>query len=265
MFRLLLVTDKQEIRDLYNHYPDWNHQGFEIPTVEGSVDAGMRALKNQKFDAVSWLLPIREGKEFCEQIVPYGLYGIETVYDEGRLRKNIGNARRELMNRTREQQDAEPDDVLLALREGFLKDILKGNIQDADACRERIDSLSLGEIGADRPIAVASFRIPEGDRFYEERWKYGSPRLEYALSNAFGRTSGETFVLSLINPHHMRVILFSARQHREIETYRGMIKRISRVRRVLEQNFDLFLQIRWVNSYANLSAYIADSFMKSAH
>ena len=265
MFRLLLVTDKEEIRNLYREYPDWNHQGFEKPTIEGSVDAGIRALNSQKYDAVSWLLPIREGKKFCEQLSPFGLYGMETVYDERRLRKDIGNARRELINRMREQQDSESDDVLVVLRESFLKDILKGNIRDIEECKERRISLALDEIGANLPIAVASFRIPEGDRFYQERWKYGRLRLENALSNAFGRGEGETFVLSVINPHHMRVILLSAQNHEETDSYRRMANCISRARRILEQSFDLFLQIRWVNSYINLSAFIEDSFSRSAH
>lgn len=265
MFRLLLVTDKKEIQNLYKQYPDWNHQGFEIPTIAGSADAGMRALKGQRFDAISWLLPVRDGKQFCEQLAAYGLYGMETVYDEGRLRKDIGKARRELINRAREQEESEPDDVLVAIREGFLRDILRGNIHDVSAFEERKASLALDDLGAGFPIAVASFRIPEGDRFYEDRWKYGRLRLENALSNAFFRGEGETCVLSLINAHHMRVILLIAHEHCEWESYRKMMNSLSRARSLIDQAFGLSLQISWVNSYPGLSVFIEESSSKSAH
>ncbi len=265
MFRLLLVTDKEEIQSLYVRYPDWNQQGFEMPIVAGSADAGISALRKQKIDAVSWLLPVREGRRFYEQLLPYDVYGIETAYDECRLRKGIGNARRELINRMREQQMAEPDDVLVALRESYLRDVLRGNVPDLKVCAERRNSLALDEIGANNPIAVASFRIPEGDRFYTERWKYGRLRLEYALNNAFERRREETSVLSLINPHHMRVIYLTTQGQTEFGVYREMIRCVSRARRVLEKGFDLSLQLKWVNSFENLSTFIRESYSRFAH
>ena len=265
MFRLLLVTDKEEIQTLYRRYPDWNQQGFEAPVVAVSADAGIRALRDQKIDAVSWLLPVREGKRFYEQAAPYGLFGLETVYDEAKLRQGIGNARRQLMSRQREQQTAEPDDVLTALRESYLREILRGNVGDLGTCAERKASLALSDIGADNPIAIASFRIPEGDRFYEERWKYGSLRLEYALNNVFSQGNGEVSVLSLINPHHMRVISLSSARREEGDMYAKMIARISRARRILEEGFDLSLQLKWVNSYPDLTAYTGERFSRAAH
>ena len=33
MYKLLLVSDKEEIRSLYRHYAEWNTLGFEQPAI----------------------------------------------------------------------------------------------------------------------------------------------------------------------------------------------------------------------------------------
>ena len=60
MYRLLLVTDKGDVRDLYRSYADWNQQGFEQPTIASGAEEGMAALSAQRFDVVSCLLPVEE-------------------------------------------------------------------------------------------------------------------------------------------------------------------------------------------------------------
>ena len=43
MYKLLLVSDKEEIRSLYRHYAEWNTLGFEQPDYRGKRAAGHRS------------------------------------------------------------------------------------------------------------------------------------------------------------------------------------------------------------------------------
>ena len=64
MYKLLLVSDKEDIRNLYARFQDWETLGFERPTVAADAQSGIERLKSSRFDAVSWLLSVSEGKQF---------------------------------------------------------------------------------------------------------------------------------------------------------------------------------------------------------
>ena len=116
-------------------------------------------------------------------------------------------------------------------------------------------------IGADNPVGVASFRIPEGDRFYENRWRYGKSRLEFALRNAFDRVGLQTCALCAINPHHMRVIILSREYRSEMQAYIDIIRQIRKVRLILDRGFDLSLHIKWINAYPDLLSFAAGAMI----
>ena len=64
MYKLLLVSDKEEIRQLYERFSEWEKLGFERPVLAANAQEGITLLKGKRFDAVSSLLSISEGKKF---------------------------------------------------------------------------------------------------------------------------------------------------------------------------------------------------------
>lgn len=44
MYKLLLVSDKEEIRSLYRHYAEWNTLGFEQPAIAENAQQGIVCL-----------------------------------------------------------------------------------------------------------------------------------------------------------------------------------------------------------------------------
>ena len=62
MYRLMLVTDQKNIRDLFSNFRDWNTLGFEQPIVLENVDEAKERLQNGEADAVSYLLPKEAGQ-----------------------------------------------------------------------------------------------------------------------------------------------------------------------------------------------------------
>ena len=88
MYKLLLVSDKEEIRMLYESFSEWENLGFERPAVAANAQQGIDKLKHDRFDAVSSLLSISEGKQFFAYLARRPeMLGMETARDEARLRR----------------------------------------------------------------------------------------------------------------------------------------------------------------------------------
>ncbi|MBQ8093033.1 MAG: hypothetical protein IJ242_05595 [Clostridia bacterium] len=268
MYKLLLVTDKPDIQKLYNTYPDWEAQGFEKPTVMPSADSGIYQLTNKHFDVVSWLLPIKEGKQMSAYIVKKPeIMGIETVRDSKMLHRELGYARRELVSRDAQRQVAEPDDLTRVMWSRFFCDLLRGESYTANQIDEKL--YTLGITGADpaRPVSMASFRLPQGDFFLSEVWQYGRDRLENALRNIFENTGSRELVcvLLMINPHHMRLMMIPFVDMSKEDVYASMVAHLERCQTSLEQYFELTMNIRRMNAYDSLYELASENLQRTAH
>ena len=94
MYKLLLVSDKEEIRSLYRRYAEWNTLGFEQPDVAENAQQGIDLLSHRRYDAISSLLSVSEGKKFFAYLSRRPeMLGMETARDEAHLRREISTAR----------------------------------------------------------------------------------------------------------------------------------------------------------------------------
>ena len=174
MYRLLLVSDKEEIRSLYEHFSEWENLGFERPAVASSAQEGIDLLSHSRFDAVSSLLSVSEGKQFFAYLSRRPeMLGMETARDEARLRREISSARRALSSRDAARQMKQVDDFTRVMQGEFFCDLLRGAAMDENRIDERMRSLKMQAIEASRPVATSSFRLPQGDYFLAEVWRYG--------------------------------------------------------------------------------------------
>ena len=202
MYKLLLVSDKEEIRSLYRRYAEWNTLGFEQPDVAENAQQGIDLLSHRRYDAISSLLSVSEGKKFFAYLSRRPeMLGMETARDEAHLRREISTARRALSTRDASRQSKQVDDYTKALQGEFFCDLLRGAAFDCTKIDERMQSLKLDALDAARPVVTSSFRLPQGDYFLSEVWRYGRDRLENALKNIFENGDPKmAFVLLIINP-----------------------------------------------------------------
>ena len=139
MYKLLLVSDKEEIRSLYRHYAEWNTLGFEQPAIAENAQQGIDLLGHNRYDAISSLLSVSEGKKFFSYLSRRPeMLGMETARDEERLRKEISAARRALSTRDASRQNKQVDDYTKALQGEFFCDLLRGAAFDRAKIDERM-------------------------------------------------------------------------------------------------------------------------------
>lgn len=267
MYKLLLVTDKEEIRNLYASFNEWEKLGFERPAIAANAREGVEQLKKMRFDAISWLLSISEGKRFFADLSKRPeMMGMETARDIERLRREISKARRTLSSRDATRQTKQVDDVTRHMQGEFFCNLLRGQAPETAQIDEKMRTLHMGQMDAQRPVVTASFRLPQGDYFLSEVWKYGRERLENALKNIFEIGDEETaYVLLVINPHHMRLIGVPRVEMDQDELYGRMLMHLERCQRCLDEHFELKLDIRRVVRYDTLYALSKENRLRMAH
>lgn len=267
MYKLLLVSDKAEVRALYERFAEWENLGFERPVVASSAKEGIDELNSSRFDAVSSLLSVSEGKQFFAYLARRPeMLGMETARDEARLRREISSARRTLSSRDAARQTKQVDDVTRAMQDEFCCDLLRGASPDSERIDERVRSLGLSAINPERPVATSSFRLPQGDYFLSEVWRYGRERLENALKNIFENGDDQMlFVLLIINPHHMRLLGMPRGEMSGDEVYARMATHLSRCQENLESYFELTLDIKRIVRYDSLYDLSRENALRTAH
>lgn len=267
MYRLLLVSDREDVRALYERFSEWEKLGFERPTVAADAAEGIESLSQARYDAVSWLLSVSEGKRFFAHLSRQPeMLGMETARSEDRLRREIGSARRTLSSRDAARQTKQVDDLTRALQWEFFCDLLRGIAYDREKIDERVRSLRMNGIDPARPIATASFRLPQGDYFLAEVWRYGRERLENALKNIFeAEENGMVYFLLIINPHHMRLLGMPTKEMSGDEVYQRMLEHIARCGENLDQYFELTLDVKRVVRYDDLYGLGRENAVRTAH
>ncbi len=267
MYKLLLVSDKEEVRALYEQFSEWENLGFERPAVASSAQEGISLLEGERFDAVSSLLSVSEGKQFFSYLSRRPeMMGMETARDEARLRREISSARRALSSRDAQRQTERVDDLTRVMQDEFFRDLLRGAAFDEAHIDERMRSLKMCAVSAARPVAMSSFRLPQGDYFLAEVWRYGRDRLENALRNIFEACDRHMYyVLLIINPHHMRLLGLPCEDMEGQAVYDQMASHLARCRQCLEEYFELTLDIKRIVGYDSLYALGRENSLRVAH
>lgn len=260
MYRLMLVTDQKNIRDLFSHFKDWNLLGFEEPIVLEEVAEAKERLSRGEADAVSYLLPKSAGQDLFSFLSYHtDLVGVEPADNEERLRRELNMTRRILHER---EEEPAYDDVLPMLQSDFYNSILCGAAYSQESLEQRVQMLRL-DICVDAPSAVASLRMPQGEMFLDEIWRYGRARLENALRNIFEREDAAVrYVLHMINPHHMRMLALP-KQPTNAATLEMLTQaHLANAQEDLKEYFDLDMDVHHISMYDTFYALCAAGAQK---
>lgn len=260
MYRLMLVTDQKNIRDLFSDFKDWNLLGFEAPIVLEDVAQAKERLSRGEADAVSYLLPKSAGQDLFSFLSRHtDLVGVEPADNEERLRRELNMTRRILHER---EEEPAYDDVLPMLQSDFYNSILCGAAYSQESLEQRVSTLRL-DICVDAHCAIASLRMPQGEIFLDEIWRYGRARLENALRNIFEREEDTVrYVLHMINPHHMRMLALPKKKMDESELETLMQEHLSNAQEDLKEYFDLEMDVHHISMYDSFFALCVASAQK---
>ncbi len=191
MYKLLLVSDREEILNAFSQISNWEIHGFKQPHIRNSYEGAKDSLRKHHADGIAIAMtdPAEE-----EQILAYlqDNFPFVSIFEAGTNETDILRYLQELktlLNRVRADfsNDHLPEaDVLQQVRHEFLRKVIVGRVVDASELRRNMRLLR-SKMDADSPCLIVELEQSAvlDDRL-EGRWAYGENRLESALMYAFG-------------------------------------------------------------------------------
>lgn len=255
MYRLLLVTDQENLLGLFESFGDWQALGFAPPLLLRDPGEAKRHIEAGEVDAVSYALPKEEGQAFYAFLAQYPqVRGLEAASDLTRLRRALNSLRRQLRE---SEQDEISADVRALLQYEWFHTLLGGAQMGEKELRARLAALQL-PLSLHSPVVVAQLSLPHGQLYIEQVWRYGSDRLKVALHNFFDRDlPGALFVLDVMSLGEIKLMLAPKEDIGEKELLELFYEHLTRVREEVKGYLDLGIGVRTVGVYQSLAAMTA--------
>ncbi len=255
MYKLLLVTDEQDLLDGFAAFEDWESLGFDIPRSVRTAKEAMVLIEAGTVDAVSFLLGKEEGQAFFTFLsqTPQVLC-MEATCEPLRLRRALGRLRRSLHERSSVDILS---DVLPLLQVEFFYSVLQGAPLTGEQLRARIQALQLS-VPLEAPVCVAQLEMPQGETYLEEVWRYGRTRLEVALRNFFERDLPDMrYVLHVLSPKEIKLLACPKQAMDGEQLFAQTRAHIARACEDIEEFLEVGVRLSHISLYANLPALCA--------
>lgn len=260
MYRLLIVTENQNVKDMFTSMEGWEAMGFKPPRLRNSMDEAVECMHKHHIDAIAVDgAPIFDGlRAYLDQEYPnMPIFAIEAAPEE-----QFKTIREVYSLLTRLRADDSNDDydesyVFGQQRERWMKKALSGLVPTVVEMEKQMRMYRCPE-HPDVPCVLARLELPEGDSFLAERWHYGSERLETALRNFFGREHDHMVLhVAVISPKEVRVLCYPA----EIEAGLSENAAYDYIQETVEQighYLGLEMKVLDVRRVPGLNAFAAD-------
>ena len=211
MYKLLLVTNRQKVKDAFGGIASWAYLGFKEPRVAGTVDEALQTLSKHHVDGVIISLPEMEQRRLIEimnerPLIPIVLED-ETVTSEQVTEdvEQIGL----LLNRVHADYSNDrtnTTEMMQMCRHEYFRKLLSGSEKDEEKVlrtllmmRSKMDPWS--------PCMFMELTMPEDVGYLQGKWQYGADRLEVAMRNIFGaEKEGMRVLVSVVNDQRMFLI-----------------------------------------------------------
>lgn len=210
MYKLLLVTDQESIRALFEGQIDWERLDCRKPQIAATAEEGIALLNSSPVDAVGYYL----SKPAAVPLVRYLRYGRPSlpIFEVcGQLEKQLPilQETRALLDRLHADFSDEyydEDAMLTILRDELAHQILAGEIREWPAL-ERSLTLIRARLDTQAPCVMYEMDMPQGEVYLSEH-QHAQERLESALrNNFFGRyVEGVYYAVAVLTPRHIRLI-----------------------------------------------------------
>ena len=191
MYKLLLVSDREEVLNAFEQIQNWERQGFKPPHIRHDFEGTKDSLAKHHADGIAVAVNPEEEKKilaYLQEFFPnVPLFQAGTTPEEVLRYLNELNI---LLNRI--HADFSNDrfreiDMLQECRHEFFRKLMTGRVSRKDDLVRNMRLLR-SRMDPDRPCMLVELEEPAGSDHdkLEGRWHYGPDRLELALRNSFG-------------------------------------------------------------------------------
>ena len=220
MYKLLLVTNNQAVRDAFDAVP-WENMGFKQPRMASGMEEALQSLKTFHSDAIAIDLPEEEDSALIRELMQQ--YPELPVMEAPEMRGEVEIRALELrkllvrLNADISNDSYTMSDQMMLCRHEYFRAMMDRRVPSVKDV-ERMLRLVRSKMDPHRPCVVAELRMPDESDFLKGRWHYGPQRLEMALRNIFGVEVAGLRILSCVLPGERIVLLGCPMLYHELET-----------------------------------------------
>lgn len=191
MYKLLLVSDQEEVLNAFGQIQNWERQGFKPPHIRYDYDGMLDSLSKHHADGIAVKVVPEEAKKIFAYLQEH--YPNVPIFEAGTTPEMVLRYLNELnilLNRI--HADFSNDrfreiDMLMECRHEFFRKLMTGRIEKKDDLVRNMRLLR-SRMDPEKPCLVMELEQPEenGQEKLEGRWHYGADRLELTLRKSFG-------------------------------------------------------------------------------
>ncbi|MEF9879106.1 MAG: hypothetical protein RSE58_05670 [Clostridia bacterium] len=211
MYRLLIVTQSQDVKNMFASMEGWETLGFKPPRIRSDMDEAVECMHKHHIDAIALdKSPALEGLEayLTKECPNLPIFAIEATPEEQLA--TIKEVFSLLTRLNADNSNDEYDDgyLLSQQRERWVKQAMSGLVATTDEMNKQLRLYRFRE-RSDVPCVLARLCLSDGESFLSERWHYGSERLETALRNFFGTQHDHMLLhVAVVSPEEVRVLCY---------------------------------------------------------
>ena len=264
MYKLLLITDREEVKQAYLRIDNWGQMMFHPITIIEDVDQALDFLSCHSVDAIGYSISFSDVTPLHQYVNDHPSLPVFQTHKHGdTLVGELLRLRRFLDRMHADDADDffEEAVVLQMLRDELMSQLLNGGITSRE---ELVSRIKLVRANASMSMAcyLYDFDLPQGEVYLADRWHYGRERLESALrNNFFGRYIDDVYYdVTVPTPRHIRVFACPRlnTEHSNQEIYASVEARVSKVVEDIKQYLDLDLHLEQVSVLENIYALVEE-------
>lgn len=210
MYKLLIVTDREDIRQMFETQVDWARLNFRTPRIVDNAESAIELINTKAVDAVGLHLP----KTKAASLVRFLNYGrpslpIFEVYASLEKQLNVLKDTSHLLDKLHQDfsDDVYDEETMLTIqRDELIHNMLSGEYGDWERL-ESLLKLTRLRINPKGTCILYEIDMPQGDVFSDHHY-HAQSRLERALrNNFFGRyVEGIYYAVAVLTPRHVRLV-----------------------------------------------------------
>ena len=191
MYKLLLVSDREDVLSAFEQVNNWERQGFKPPHIRHDYEGMLDSLSKHHADGISVSVKSDEENKILAYLQEH--YPNVPLFQAGTTPEEVLRYLNELnilLNRIRADFSNDrflETDMLQECRHEFFRKLMTGRINNKDDLLRNMRLLR-SRMDPDKPCLLMELVQPaeaDQDRL-EGRWHYGPDRLELTLRNSFG-------------------------------------------------------------------------------
>lgn len=216
MYKLLIITDRDNIRETFEKEINWSAQGYRTPIIVSNAQDGIDVLNSRAVDAVGYHLE-KHGVvgllNFLRNDRP-SLPIFEVHGDPEKQRMILDETRMMLDRMHADYADnyAYDEEAMLTIQQDELvHGLLNGRLHDM-AALERGLKLIRYNVDPSAVCILYEIDMPQGDVYLSMHSENAQQRLESAMRNNFFRRFADNvyYALSVLTPRRIRLVCMQA-------------------------------------------------------